>query len=143
MKKVSIISILLLNALFAFSQVTYQYDNLYRLQKVEYSNGVKVEYTYDELGNRLTKTVSSSNAVTDVSLNETLVYPNPVHDQLIIEHAAMNHAIIYSIDGQKVYENPNLSEKEIISISNWNTGLYLIKIQTDKGEVWVEKVIKE
>jgi YD repeat-containing protein len=68
MKKVSIIFVLLLNVLFAFSQVTYQYDNLYRLQKVEYPNGVKVEYTYDELGNRLTKTVSGAISVARVTV---------------------------------------------------------------------------
>jgi YD repeat-containing protein len=74
MKKISIISILLLNVLLAFSQVTYQYDNLYRLQQVNYPNGATVVYTYDALGNRLTKTVTNGNttvAVTGVSLNKS------------------------------------------------------------------------
>jgi YD repeat-containing protein len=73
MKRILIISVLLLNALLAYSQVTYQYDNLNRLQKVEYAGGVTIEYTYDELGNRLTKTVSGNVAVTGVSLNKTAV----------------------------------------------------------------------
>jgi YD repeat-containing protein len=73
MKRISIISILLLNAFLAFSQVTYQYDNLNRLSQVAYANGATVDYTYDELGNRTKKTVvsNSSVAVTDVSLNNT------------------------------------------------------------------------
>jgi YD repeat-containing protein len=71
MKKILIISALLLNTLFAFSQVKYQYDNLYRLEKVEYPNGTTVEYKYDELGNRQTKTVSGTIVVTDVNLNKT------------------------------------------------------------------------
>jgi YD repeat-containing protein len=61
-----------LNALLAFSQVAYQYDNLYRLEKVIYSNGITIDYEYDALGNRTKKTVvSSSIAVTGVSLDQT------------------------------------------------------------------------
>ena len=72
MKKTTIISALLLNALFAFTQISYQYDNLNRLYQVNYPNGTSVVYTYDELGNRMSKTVSSSHiAVTGVNLDET------------------------------------------------------------------------
>jgi len=60
MKKISIISVFLLNVLFAFSQITYQYDNLNRLTNVNYPNGTSVVYAYDELGNRLNKTVVST-----------------------------------------------------------------------------------
>lgn len=34
----------------------YEYDNLSRLTKVQYPNGSVITYTYDALGNRLTKT---------------------------------------------------------------------------------------
>ena len=74
MKKISIISALILNAIFVFSQITYQYDNLNRLSRVNYPNGASIVYTYDELGNRLTKGVTASTstiAVTGVSLNKT------------------------------------------------------------------------
>jgi YD repeat-containing protein len=70
MKKISTITILLLNALFAFSQVTYQYDNLNRLQKVTYPNGTTVDYTYDELGNRISKTVSGTVIRVTVTAND-------------------------------------------------------------------------
>ncbi len=39
----------------AQSTVKYEYDELNRLTQVVYGNGVTVSYTYDELGNRLTK----------------------------------------------------------------------------------------
>ena len=71
MKRILITTILILNALLAFSQVTYQYDNLNRLSQVTYDNGLTITYAYDELSNRLTKTVSGNIAVTGVSLNKT------------------------------------------------------------------------
>ena len=37
---------------------TYEYDSLNRLVKVDYPNGQRVEYAYDALGNRISRTVS-------------------------------------------------------------------------------------
>lgn len=60
--KRNIILILILS--FAWLQVlaqtsaNYTYDNMNRLTKVTYSDGASVTYTYDALGNRLTKRVS-------------------------------------------------------------------------------------
>src|SRR3972149_7792610 len=34
--------------------ITYTYDNLNRLTKVDYGNGTTTEYTYDAAGNRIT-----------------------------------------------------------------------------------------
>ena len=50
---------------FAQSKVTYQYDENYRLTKVMYANGTTVAYTYDELGNRLSKTVTGASTEPD------------------------------------------------------------------------------
>lgn len=43
---------------YAQSKTKYEYDANYRLTKVTYSSGVVVNYTYDELGNRLSKTIT-------------------------------------------------------------------------------------
>ena len=60
MKKIITIAILCLLALGAFAQSTntYEYDNLNRLTKVTYANGAVVQYQYDNVGNRISKTVS-------------------------------------------------------------------------------------
>jgi YD repeat-containing protein len=36
---------------------THSYDALHRLSSTAYSNGISISYTYDELGNRISKTV--------------------------------------------------------------------------------------
>ncbi|MDR1172735.1 MAG: cadherin-like beta sandwich domain-containing protein [Bacteroidales bacterium] len=73
MKKISIILAFILNGLLAFSQVTYQYDHLNRLQKVAYANGITVDYTYDELGNRTKKTVVGIALSNDATLKSLSV----------------------------------------------------------------------
>lgn len=52
---------------FAQSKTKYEYDANYRLTKVTYSSGIVVTYTYDALGNRLTKTVTGSFIKGDVN----------------------------------------------------------------------------
>lgn len=55
--------ILLFATLQAFGQ-TYTYDNLNRLTKVVYGNGVTVTYGYDALGNRTSKKVTGATGTT-------------------------------------------------------------------------------
>lgn len=42
--------------------LSYTYDNLNRLIGVEYSNGTKIEYSYDQVGNRIIANVIRSSA---------------------------------------------------------------------------------
>lgn len=39
--------------------ILYQYDNLNRLVRVEYSNGTIISYTYDAAGNRLNQAITA------------------------------------------------------------------------------------
>ena len=68
MRKRLFLSILLaficMTYLNAQSEISYEYDNLYRLIKVTYPNGTSVSYTYDALGNRISKKVKGSTVVT-------------------------------------------------------------------------------
>lgn len=63
MKRRIIYILVIMFAVFNASTSTtasYTYDNLNRLKKVTYSNGVTVNYTYDALGNRTKKTVTGT-----------------------------------------------------------------------------------
>lgn len=48
---------------------TYTYDNLHRLTRVIYNNGMQISYTYDEVGNR---TQRVSTLLADTSLDGTV-----------------------------------------------------------------------
>lgn len=67
--KIFFCSLLLLAPSFnavAQTTVSYQYDNLNRLTQVTYSDGTVVNYTYDALGNRTSKTVTVPSSPTCV-----------------------------------------------------------------------------
>ena len=58
--KISLLFIWVLLSINIIAQNTYQYDNLNRLIKTTYSNGSIVDYTYDQLGNRTVKQITST-----------------------------------------------------------------------------------
>jgi YD repeat-containing protein len=144
MKKISIITVLLLNVIFAFSQTTYQYDNLNRLTQVNYSNGTSVVYTYDELGNRTKKTVSTSpSGIEDIDVSAVAIYPNPAKDIVILKGASGKTVTVYSSTGSIIFEKNNVDAEETISTSSWASGIYLVKITDDGKSEVVKKLIKE
>jgi len=54
-----LVLIILVGASSAWPQtVTYTYDNLNRLEKIEYAGGALFDFTYDNVGNRLTKSLT-------------------------------------------------------------------------------------
>lgn len=57
------ILVLLSVTLQTFAQ-TFTYDNLNRLTKVVYDNGTTITYTFDALGNRITKKVTGATSTT-------------------------------------------------------------------------------
>ncbi len=67
MKRLIISFVLVISGIYSvFSQsltTTYEYDELNRLVKVDYPNGQRVEYAYDALGNRISRTVTQLLAV--------------------------------------------------------------------------------
>ena len=67
---ISIIIIFQIQSCFSLSWGTqYKYDNLHRLTRVTYNNGMTISYTYDEVGNR-TRRISTLQA--DSSIDGTV-----------------------------------------------------------------------
>src|SRR5947209_20576698 len=44
------------------NSVSYAYDSLNRLTRVDYGNGAVIDYTYDAAGNRLTRVATASSS---------------------------------------------------------------------------------
>jgi YD repeat-containing protein len=57
---ITVLMLILVNSSFA-GLVTYTYDDLNRLEKVEYADGTVIDYYYDEVGNRQQKVVTLGN----------------------------------------------------------------------------------
>ena len=71
----------------------------------------------------------------------TLIYPNPANDFIQLESESTILGVeIYSMLGQKVFTNQNIHENSyMLSTEQLESGMYMIRIRTDKGTA-VEKV---
>jgi len=79
----------------------------------------------------------------DTTVNIISIYPNPAKDNLTIEtNFNEEHRLeIINLLGQTIYTT-YIYKKGIINTSNYSSGLYFLKIYTDK-EIVVKKFVKE
>jgi hypothetical protein len=79
---------------------------------------------------------------TDSFLKENIaIYPNPILSkiQISLSNSILLQSVeIYNLMGKKML----LSKKELINVEKFSTGVYFLKISTDKG-VLIKKVIKD
>jgi hypothetical protein len=73
--------------------------------------------------------------------NRFEIYPNPAENNLYIStDENVNQINIYNIVGVLVYSEQDFNNN--IDLSNFNSGVYFIKISTDKGEI-TKRFIKQ
>ncbi len=85
------------------------------------------------------------------SLNTGLqIYPNPTENTLNIKlrNQNFNNATvqIYNLNGATVYSNTITKDNRNrlkLNVSNFQSGMYIIKVINDNGEVFTDKMIKE
>jgi len=71
--------------------------------------------------------------------NEIMVYPNPATDEINISSSeAVRNVMILNHAGQLVYDG----KSEKINVSNFNSGVYIIRIKTDNGITTKKLTIK-
>jgi len=75
--------------------------------------------------------------------NRIKVFPNPITNQLFVNNSNtlnIQSIKLYDVLGKKVFQELNNFEQ--IDVSTLKTGVYLVKIETDKGVI-TKKVVKE
>jgi hypothetical protein len=103
--------------------------------------------TYDGVNSdSILITVSVSTQINNIKndLSKSLIYPNPVSNELIIENEGNNEKLYFEIIntiGQVVFEG-NLVDKTTVQTSNFSPGFYLIKLENGKTFEF-RKIIKE
>jgi len=74
-------------------------------------------------------------------VNKLKVYPNPFTNEVKVEtNNQIKQIEIYNLVGQKIANSSNTS---IIKTNHLKSGVYLIKVIDDKGNLFTEKIIKK
>ena len=72
-------------------------------------------------------------AIEENGVNGVMIYPNPTNGNLNVNVEAMKRITIANALGQIVYDQEAASDNEIIDMSQYETGIYMVRIVTDNG----------
>ena len=78
----------------------------------------------------------------ETGVDGMMVYPNPAKDNLTIKAEGMTRITITNTLGQVVYDNDVATDNEVINMSQYNAGIYMVRVTTETGSV-VRKVSKQ
>ena len=81
-------------------------------------------------------------SVTELSA-ETQLYPNPTSGQFTVVGTNINKVEVFNLVGQKVWEDESgkVKGERCIDATNWNKGIYLVKIIHQNSAVETKKLI--
>ena len=65
--------------------------------------------------------------------NDVMIYPNPTNGKLNVEIEGMKQITIINNLGQVVCDNKVDGDNTIINVSQYNDGVYLVRITTENG----------
>ena len=72
-------------------------------------------------------------AINENDVINMVVYPNPVKDNLNISAENMRRITINNVLGQVVYDNTVNTDNMVINMSQYEAGIYMVRIVTDNG----------
>ena len=76
--------------------------------------------------------VTAPQSVAENSIN-ALIYPNPTTGILKVEAKDMNKVAVFNLVGQKVYEENINTDECVINMSEFGSGIYMLKIEALSG----------
>jgi hypothetical protein len=66
-------------------------------------------------------------------LNNVALYPNPTNSNVTIKAADMRHITVVSVLGQVVYDAEVSGDQVILNMSQYNAGVYVVRVATANG----------
>lgn len=76
----------------------------------------------------------SPTGVKESLANSVKLFPNPAKDSFTIEAEQLQSVMVYNTVGQLVYSSPCEGDNMVISLSNVESGMYLVKVVTANGD---------
>lgn len=109
----------------------YQVTSVYLTDNGECESGFAKSYENPE-NDYVMVTVTS---VYENEVENIIVYPNPVNNVLNINAEGMTKIEFFDIVGKKVYENAINTDESHIDVSGFESGVYVVKVSTTKGDI--------
>ena len=85
---------------------------------------------------------NGNNGIDDKYATNLVLYPNPVKDLLHVGCDNLKQYDVISVDGKTIRSSQTNSDEDIIDLSGLESGIYMLRITSDKGVV-TRRIIKE
>lgn len=112
---------------------------------VSFGEDINKELYIIDLGGAIYKIHSFVIGTEDFSIeNEFIMLPNPASNNVYfsLENHTLKDILLFDLGGRMVHSEKNiLAKQKTISVSNLNTGIYFVKITSEKGNSLVKKLI--
>jgi hypothetical protein len=118
-----------------FTGITAVNDNPNFKIKIVFEGNTTIDNGNNRFDNITLKGIGTSLSVPSHHLTTYHVFPNPFTNNIqIISQEQMTELSVYDMLGKKIWEKTNVNAAaETIDLSGLNTGVYLLKIRTQKG----------
>lgn len=107
----------------------------YKVTATYSENGIYCEsgpaYSYED--NSLDYIVIDATSIGENDVKDMMIYPNPTRDNLNITAENMKRITITNTLGQVVYDAIVNSDNEIVNMTQFEGGIYMINVTTDNG----------
>ena len=102
-------------------------------------NTAEISYLYN-----LNSSWSSTTSTDMISSNELKLFPNPVNNSLNIqlEEVAAYSLEVTDLNGRKIYSSKLTGQNFELNTTEWLSGIYIIKLTNEKGQIYFNKVVK-
>ena len=88
--------------------------------------------------------VAGEISLTEESLAEVAIYPNPTNSLLYLENLPKHNSVkLYNLNGKLLLQEAFKEEKASLDLSQLGKGVYLLELQNGSGERVFRKVMKE
>ncbi|MFN4233291.1 MAG: SBBP repeat-containing protein [Bacteroidia bacterium] len=85
----------------------------------------------------------STIGIDDIITNEIIkIYPNPAKEALTIEVSENSKLEVYAYDGKLVAQE-NIANRTVLNVSNFNNGIYFVRLTNEAGETYQTKFMKQ
>ena len=105
--------------------------------------GCVAAYQNSEWHDYFTTIVDDCSKVPELDEQMASVYPNPTNGTLCIEAENIEAIGIFSLLGEKIYEASTTGSRFEYDFGPHGSGVYLVRIQTDKGTATKRVVVKD
>lgn len=104
------------------------------MPQLEVSCGAKEAYEASDWANYFNYIEQDCVSVNEgQDFTETSIYPNPTSDKIVIVSEGLSHIVVSNMLGQCVYDSPVNGDEYTFDFDGYDSGIYLIRIETTNG----------